>query len=266
MTSNAPASARRGQSPLLRGAAANAAALGAAAIWAQPLVGCKVWGLAALPLALGAAALAVVAEQCLLLAGADARAAPPPNASVPLSFRLPQVLLGILATAGLARMFFAPPPEMPFARFAGFQGLAALSSIFLSAYVCLHLRGSFRKARFGFLLATFAAMGFAAGMTPLEVACGVAAAILLRVVGGTTGELAALVVLFPLPSGIVALAVVLLPLVALRRMRLLPVIAAAAGAGFSAAALLGSSTACASPAIGIGLLGCAAAAAAPQQP
>jgi len=261
-----PASVHRGQSPLLRGAAAIAAALGAAAIWAQSLVGCKVWGLAALPLALGAAALAVVAEQRLLLAGADVRGAPPPNASVPLSFRLPQVLLGILATAGLARMFFAPPPEMPFARFAGFQGLAALSSIFLSAYVCLHLRGSFRKARFGFLLATFAAMGFAAGMTPLEVACGVAAALLLRVVGGTTGELAALAVLFPLPSGIVALAVVLLPLAALRRMRLLPVIAAAAGAGFSAAALLGSSTACASPALGIGLLGCAAAAAAPQQP
>src|SRR3954447_8187109 len=94
-----PASVRRGQSPLLRGAAAIAAALGAAAIWAQSLVGCKVWGLAALPLRLAAAALPVVAEQRLLLAGADAHGAPPPNASVPLSFRLPQVLLGILATA-----------------------------------------------------------------------------------------------------------------------------------------------------------------------
>jgi hypothetical protein len=126
---------RRGQSPLLRGAAATAAALGAGAIWAQPVVGCKISGLAALPLALGAAALAIVAEQRLLLAGADARGASPPNASLPLSFRLPQVLLGILATAGLGRMFFAPPPEMPFARFAGFRGLAALSLIFLSAYV-----------------------------------------------------------------------------------------------------------------------------------
>jgi hypothetical protein len=249
-----------------RGAAAIAAALGAGAIWAQPLVGCKAWGMAALALALCAAALAVVAEQRLLLAGADDGGASPPNASIPLTFRLPQVMLGFLATAGLARMFFAPPPEMPFARFAGFRGLAALSLIFLSAYVCLHLRGSFRKARFGFLLATFAAMGFAAGMTPLEVGFGVAAAMLLRFVGGTTGELAALAVLFPLPSGIVALAVVLLPLAALRRMRLLPVIAAAAGAGLSAAALLGSSMACASPALGIGLLGCAAAAAAPQEP
>ena len=249
-----------------RGAAAIGAALGAGAIWAQPLVGCKVSGLAALPLALGAAALALVAERRLLLAGAGDRCTSPPNASLPLSFRLPQVVLGMLATAGLARMFFVPPPEMPFARVAGFRGLAALSLLFLSAYVCLHLRGSFRKARFGFLLATFAAMGFAAGMTPLEVAFGVAAAMLLRVVGGTTGELAALAVLFPLPSGIVALAVVLLPLAALRRMRLLPVVAAAAGAGFSAAALLGNSAACASPALGVGLLGCAAAAAAPQEP
>jgi hypothetical protein len=183
-----------------------------------------------------------------------------------LPLRLPQIALGALATAGLGWMFFAPPPQMPFERVAGFRGLAALSAIFLSAYVCLHLRGSFRKARFGFLLATFAAMALAADMPALEVAFAIAAAVLLRILGGTTGELGALAVLFPLPSGTVPLAVVLLLLAALRRLRLLPVIAAATGAGFCAAAALGSPSACASPALGLGLLAAAAAAAAPQEP
>jgi hypothetical protein len=249
-----------------RGAAAIAASLGAGALWAEPLLGCRVAAVAAVPLALGAAALVMVAEQRRLLATSADPGAGAANASLPLPFRLPQVVLGALATAGLARLFFAPPPEMPFARVAGFRGLAALSLLFLSAYVCMHLRGSFRKARFGFLLATFAAMGFAAGMTFVEVAFGVAAAMLLRIVGGTTGELAALAVLFPLPSGVVPLAIVLLFFAALRRMRLLPVIAAAAGAGFCAAAILGSPAACAAPALGVGLLAAAAAAAAPQQP
>jgi len=251
-----------------RGAAAVAAAVGAAALWAQPLLGCRLSGVVALPFALAAAALVVVAEQRrLVLAGSSATdGAAPANASLSLPFRPPQIVFGALATAGLARMFFAPPPQMPFARVAGFRGLAALSAIFLSAYVCLHLRGSFRKARFGFLLATFAAMAVAATMPPLEVAFAIAAAMLLRILGGTTGELCALAVLFPLPSGAIPLAVVLLLLTALRRLRLLPVIAAAAGAGFCAAAALGSAAACASPALGLGLLAATAAAAAPQDP
>jgi hypothetical protein len=248
--------------------AAVAAAVGAAALWAEPLLGCRLSGVAALPFALAAAALVVVAGQrrLELAAAAGAPRAAPANASLSLPLRLPQVVLGALATAGLAWMFFAPPPQVPFARVAGFRGLAALSAIFLSAYVCLHLRGSFRKARFGFLLATFAAMAIAADMPALEVAFAIAAAVLLRILGGTTGELGALAVLFPLPSGAVPLAAVLLLLAALRRLRLLPVIAAAAGAGFCAAAALGSPAACASPALGLGLLAAAAAAAAPQEP
>jgi len=250
-----------------RSGAALAAALGAAALWAQPLLGCRASALAAAPLALTAVALAVVAEQRRLqLAGVDLPGAAGANASLPLSFRLPQIVLGGLATAGLAQLFLAPPPEMPFARVAGFRGLAALSLIFLSAYVCLHLRGSFRRARFGLLLATFAAMALAAEMPPLQVAAGVAAALLLRRIGGTTGELAALAVLFPLPSGIVPLAVVLVVFSLFRRMRLAPVIAAAASLGFCIAAALGSATACATPALGTGLLAAAAAAAGRQEP
>ena len=230
-----------------RGAAAVAAAVAAAALWAQPLLGCRLTGLVALPFALGTAALAMLAEQRRLELAAA-------------------IVFGALATAGLARMFFAPPLQLTFARVAGFRGFVALSAIFLSAYVCLHLRGSFRKARFGFLLASFAAMALAATMPPLQVVFALAAAVLLRLLGGTTGELGALAVLFPLPAGAVPLAVALLVLAALRRLRLLPVIAAAAGAGFCAAAALGSATACASPALGIGLLAAAAAAAAPQEP
>jgi hypothetical protein len=253
---------------LNRGPAALAAAVGAAVLWAQPLLGCRVSGIVALPFALAAAALVVVAEQRRLELAASSATdhAAPANAPLSLPFRLPQIVFGALATAGLARMFFAPPPQMAFARVAGFRGLAALSAIFLSAYVCLHLRGSFRKARFGFLLATFAAMAIAATVPPLEVAGAIAAAMLLRILGGTTGELGALAVLFPLPSGAIPLAVVLLLLTALRRLRLLPVIAAAAGAGFCTAAALGSPAACASPALGLGLLAAAAAAAAPQEP
>jgi len=116
------------------------------------------------------------------------------------------------------------------------------------------------------LLATFAAMALAATMSPLEVVFAVAAALLFRSLAGTTGELGALAVLFVLPSGMVPLAVVLLFFAVLRRLRLLPVIAAAAGAGFCAAAALGIPTACASPALGIGLLAAAAASAAPQEP
>jgi len=254
-----------------RAAAAVAAAAGAAALWAQPLWGCRVAGVVALPFVLGAAALAVVAEQrrlelAALSATGAAEAAPVANASLPLPLRLPQIIFGVLATAGLARMFLAPPPELPFARAAGFRGFVALSAIFLSAYVCLHLRGSFRKARFGFLVASFAAMALAATMPPLEVVFAVLAVLLLRLIGGTTGELAALAVLFPLRTGAVPLAVVLFFFAAFRRLRLLPIIAAAAGAGFCAAAALGIPAACASPALGIGLCAACAAAAAPQEP
>jgi len=251
-----------------RAAAAAAASAGAAALWAQPLWGCRVAGVVALPFVLGAAALAVVAEQRRLEAAtvSEASGAAPPNASLPLGLRLPQIVFGLLATAGLARLFFAPPPELPFARAAGFRGFVALSAIFLSAYVCLHLRGSFRKARFGFLLASFAAMALAATTPPVQVVFAVLAALLLRLVGGTTGELAALAVLFPLRAGAIPLAVVLFFFAAFRRLRLLPVVAAAAGAGFCAAAALGIQTACDSPALGIGLCAACAAAAAPQEP
>jgi len=252
-----------------RAAAAVAAAASAAALWAQPLWGCRVAGVVALPFVLGAAALAVLAEQRRLELAAVPEAstgAAPPNASLPLPLRMPQIVFGVLATAGLARMFFAPPPELPFARAAGFRGFVALSAIFLSAYVCLHLRGSFRKARFGLLVASFAAMALAATMSPLEVIFAVLAALLLRLVGGTTGELAALAVLFPLRAGAVPLAVVLFFFAVFRRLRLLPMIAAAAGAGFCAAAALGIPTACAAPALGIGLCAACAAAAAPQEP
>jgi hypothetical protein len=245
-----------------------AAAVGVAALWAQTLLGCRLAGIVALPFALGAAALAMLAEQRrLVLAAADGfPGAAPANASLSFSYRLPQIVLGALAMAGLARMFFAPPLQVPFPRVAGFRGLTALSAIFLSAYVCLHLRGSFRRARFGFLLASFAALALAATMRPVEVVFAIAAAVLLRILGGTTGELGALAVLLPLPAGAIPLAVVLFFLAALRRLRLLPVIAAAAGSGFCAAAALGLPTACASPALGVGLLAAAAAAAAPQEP
>jgi len=102
-----------------RGAAAVAAAVGAAALWAQPLFGCRLSGVVALPFALAAAALVVVAEHRRL----ESRHPAPPITPLPRMRRsrcrsAAQIVFGALATAGLARMFFAPPPQMPFARVA----------------------------------------------------------------------------------------------------------------------------------------------------
>lgn len=50
--------------------------------------------------------------------------------------------------------FYANPQ-----RLQGFRGLALMTLVFGSAYLCLHLRGSLQKARFNAVLACFIAMG-----------------------------------------------------------------------------------------------------------
>jgi hypothetical protein len=76
---------------------------------------------------------------------------------------LTQCVLGGGAVLGIAcTLLFAPTSEAPPQSLGGLRGLALVSGLFLSAYLCLHLRASLLRARFAALVLLFAAMGVAA--------------------------------------------------------------------------------------------------------
>jgi hypothetical protein len=103
-------------------------------------------------------ALALVTVACALaVSGAlwRRRSARPENALVP------QAVLGAGCAAGLLCNLFVNPTFYgdPRSFQGGFRGFALVSSILLSAYLCIHLRASLIRARFLLLLACFAVMG-----------------------------------------------------------------------------------------------------------
>jgi hypothetical protein len=128
-----------------------------------------------------------------------------------------QILLGAALAAALLMHFFFPPPELPFARLAGYRAFSVMGLVLASAYLCLHLRASLRRARFLLLVACFVVLAMAAAPSwtwALEAVELMVAALLLGQLGGTVPELAAALLLFaaPLgaPSGIAAGAVLAL--------------------------------------------------------
>ena len=71
-----------------------------------------------------------------------------------------EVMLGIGFLHGIwCHLFEVPTFYANPQRMQGFRGLALMTLIFGSAYLCLHLRGSLQKARFIAILACFFAMG-----------------------------------------------------------------------------------------------------------
>ena len=114
-------------------------------------------------------------------------------------------LLGIYC-----HLFALPTPDADALRLQGFRGLALMTLVFGSAYLCLHLRGSLQRARFAAVLACFLAMGLAVlQLSPAPAAA--PAPVDLRYLGllalagagwaigrlgGATGEVAALFLLF----------------------------------------------------------------------
>ncbi len=71
-----------------------------------------------------------------------------------------EVMLGLGFLHGLyCHLFEVPTFYANPQRLQGFRGLALMTLLFGSAYLCLHLRGSLQKARFYAVLACFVAMG-----------------------------------------------------------------------------------------------------------
>jgi hypothetical protein len=101
------------------------------------------------------------------------------------------VLLGAGCASGIAWQLLAGArrPE-------GFRWLAVTALVLLSAYLCTHLRASLIKARFFLLLVCFAVMGATFNAWPMLALMLLAAWTLSRVGQGTTGELAALFLLY----------------------------------------------------------------------
>jgi hypothetical protein len=116
-------------------------AAGALAIWA----------------AIRGRALSAPAAAALEAAAGDAKG------SSAARFRLAtQVLLGAGAALGLCLNLFTSPGDFigP-GRLRGIAWLSALGLVLLAAYLCVHLRASFVRARFAALLVVFAALGLA---------------------------------------------------------------------------------------------------------
>jgi hypothetical protein len=105
-------------------------------------------------------------------------------------------------------LFASPTPDADPLRLQSFRGFALLTMLFGSAYLCLHLRGSLQKARFAAVLACFLGMGLAvlqaspapdaapAPVRYLGLAALAFAAWAIGALGGVTGEIAALFLLF----------------------------------------------------------------------
>ena len=180
-----------------------------------------------------------------------------------------RIVLGAALTGAVVMHFVFPPPELPFARLAGYRAFAVMGLVLASAYLCLHLRASLRRARFLLLIACFVMLAMAAAPSwswALEAVGLMIAALLLGQLGGLAPELAAVLLLFaaPLgaPSGVAAAAVLALWSALLyieRGDRWRSIVAPAAGAAMCAAGLLWRGSLCDVPALAIGLF-CAAAA------
>jgi hypothetical protein len=170
-----------------------------------------------------------------------------------------EILLGAALAGALLMHFLFPPPELPFARLAGYRAFAVMGLVLASAYLCLHLRASLRRARFLLLVACFVVLAMAAAPSWSWVLEAVE-------LGGVAGELAAVLLLFaaPLgaPSAVAAGAVLALwsALLYVDRDAEWPTIAApAAGVVVCAAGLLFRGSLCDVPALGVGVF-CAAVA------
>jgi hypothetical protein len=180
-----------------------------------------------------------------------------------------QILLGAALAGALLMHFFFPPPELPFARLAGYRAFAVMGLLLAAAYLCLHLRASLRRARFLLLVACFVVLAMATAASwgwVLEAVELMVAALLLGQLGGAASELASALLLFasPLgaPSGVAAGAVLALwsALLYVDRYAQWPtLVAPAAGAVVCAAGLLFRGSLCDVPALGVGVF-CAAAA------
>lgn len=180
-----------------------------------------------------------------------------------------EIILGMALAGALVMHFFFPPPELPFARLAGYRAFAVMGLVLASAYLCLHLRASLRRARTLLLVACFIVLAMAAAPSwswALEAVELMVAALLLGQLGGIAPELAAALLLFaaPLgaPSGVAAAGVLALwsGLLYVDRAARWPALGApVAAAAVCAAGLLFRGSLCDVPALGVGLF-CAAAA------
>jgi hypothetical protein len=181
-----------------------------------------------------------------------------------------QVVLGAGLAAALVMHFSFPPPELPFARLAGYRGFAVMGLVLAAAYLCLHLRASLRRARFLLLIACFVVLALAAAPSwswVLEAVELIIAALLFGQLGGVTAQLAAVFLLFAAPLGAMygaaadaVLALWSALLYADRAARWPAVIAPLAGCAVCVVGLLWPRSLCEVPALGVGLF-CAAAAA-----
>lgn len=180
-----------------------------------------------------------------------------------------QVVLGAGLAGALVMHFLFPPPELPFARLAGYRGFAVLGLVLASAYLCLHLRASLQRARFLLLVACFVILALAAAPSwswTVEAVELMFAALFLGRLGGPAPQLASVLLLFAAPLGApygVASGSVLALWSALlyvdRSQRWPRLVSPLAGCAFCAAGLLWPGSVCEVPALGIGFF-CAAAA------
>ena len=180
-----------------------------------------------------------------------------------------QVLLGAALAGALVMHLLFPPPELPFARLAGYRGFAVMGLVLAAAYLCLHLRASLRRARFLLLVACFVVLALAAAPSwswTLEAVELTVAVLVFGQLGGVVPELASVFLLFAAPLGAMygaaAGAVLVLWSVFLyvdRHARWPAAVAPIAGCVACAAGLLWPGVLCEVPALGVGLF-CAAAA------
>jgi hypothetical protein len=162
-----------------------------------------------------------------------------------------------------------PPAELPFARLAGYRAFAAMGLVLASAYLCLHLRASLRRARFLLLAACFVVLALAAAPSwnwVVEAVELMVAALLFGRLGGVAPELTAVFLLFAAPLGAMygavagAVLVVWSAVLYVDRAARWPVVVAPiAGCAVCVVGLLWSRSLCDVPALGVGLF-CAAAA------
>jgi len=170
-----------------------------------------------------------------------------------------QVVLGAGVTGALVMHFLFPPPELPFARLAGYRGFAVMGLVLASLL----------RARFLLLVACFVILALAAAPSwswTGEAVELMFAALFLGRLGGPTPELASALLLFAAPLGApygIASGSVLALWSALlyvdRRLRWPGLVSPLSGCAFCAAGLLWPGAVCEVPALGIGFF-CAAAA------
>jgi hypothetical protein len=108
-------------------------------------------------------ALALASASGLLALVAAARGRRGEGAASQREQLLTQCVLGGGAVLGIVCTLLLPPiDDAPARSFGGMRGLALLSGLFIAAYLCLHLRAAFLRARFAGIVVLFAAMAAAA--------------------------------------------------------------------------------------------------------